>query len=241
MLTPDELRVTREGHRESQFVDAFERYEKVLKKASALDLRRPAAPGRHLAARARPDPREVRRTLPARPGRRVPGHQPRAVRADAPARRQPPQRLRRRRPRPGHLRLARRRHRQHPEVHRRLPRTHRRPPRTQLPLQRQHRRRRSRAHRPQQGTGRQDAVDGTRQGRRHRAPADRDGPRRGNSHRGHRPGRAGHPPADRRALPHQRAVAPGRGHAAPRRDPLPHRRPTSASTNGGRSRTRSPT
>ena len=38
MLTPQELRATEEGYRNAQFVDGFERYEKILHRANALDF-----------------------------------------------------------------------------------------------------------------------------------------------------------------------------------------------------------
>ena len=38
MLTPQELRATEEGYRNAQFVDGFERYEKILHRADALDF-----------------------------------------------------------------------------------------------------------------------------------------------------------------------------------------------------------
>ena len=38
MLTPQELRATEEGYRNAQFVDGFERYEKILRRADALDF-----------------------------------------------------------------------------------------------------------------------------------------------------------------------------------------------------------
>ena len=85
-------------------------------------LRRPAARRRAPAPRAPPRPAGRRRALPPHPGRRVPGHEPPAVRPVAPALRRPRRRLRRRRPRPGHLRLARGRVAEHPELPARLPR-----------------------------------------------------------------------------------------------------------------------
>ena len=38
MLTPQELRATEEGYRNAQFVDGFERYEKILHRADSLDF-----------------------------------------------------------------------------------------------------------------------------------------------------------------------------------------------------------
>ena len=84
-------------------------------------LRRPAAARRQPAV---PEPRgagRARRAIPLHPGRRVPGHQPRPVRDAAGAVGRPPQPRRHRRPRPVDLRLARRRHQQHPAVRVGLP------------------------------------------------------------------------------------------------------------------------
>ena len=74
--------------------------------------------------------------LPAHPGRRVPGHQPRPVRPRLGAGRNAPQPLRRRRSRPVDLRLAPGRHPQHPRLREGLPRRPPDPPRAQLPLDR---------------------------------------------------------------------------------------------------------
>ena len=38
MLTPEQLRTTEEGHRNAQLVECFERYEKILRRAGALDF-----------------------------------------------------------------------------------------------------------------------------------------------------------------------------------------------------------
>ena len=75
-----------------------------------------------------------RQALPLRAGRRVPGHEPaqyELVRAD---RRRAPQRLRRGRRRPVDLRLARRRHQEHPGLPPGLPGRQGRPAADQLPL-----------------------------------------------------------------------------------------------------------
>ena len=115
-------------------------------------LRRPAGaqrrPARELRRRARALAGRVQ--PPAR--RRVPGHEPRAVPHRAPALRRAPQRLRRRRRRPGDLHLARRRHPQHPRLRARLPGRARRAPGAELPLLAAHPRRRQRRHRAQRGT-----------------------------------------------------------------------------------------
>jgi DNA helicase II / ATP-dependent DNA helicase PcrA len=74
-------------------------------------------------------------------GRRVPGHQPRAARADPPPRRRRRQPDRGRRRGPGDLPLARRRARQHPALRGQLPRRHHAQARAQLPLDAEHPRR----------------------------------------------------------------------------------------------------
>ena len=79
-------------------------------------LRRPAAEDRRAVRAVRARAREVRRAVPLRDGRRVPGHQPAAVPADPAARRDPPQSLRRRRSRSVDLQVARRRPAQHPRL-----------------------------------------------------------------------------------------------------------------------------
>ena len=70
-------------------------------------LRRPAAGDGAPAARARGRARALPEALPLRPGRRVPGHEPPAVRDREADRRRAPQRLRGGRRRPVDLRLAR--------------------------------------------------------------------------------------------------------------------------------------
>ena len=113
--------------------------------AQRLRLRRPAAGEPAPVPRA---PRRARRLpapLPLHPGRRVPGHQRRAVPVAAAAGAGLAQHLLRRRRRPVDLRLARRGGRQHPALREGLPRRQGHPPRTQLPLDRPHPRRRRRA------------------------------------------------------------------------------------------------
>ena len=84
--------------------------------------------------------------------------------------RRAPERLRRRRRRPGHLRLARRRRAQHPRLRGALPRRARRQARAELPLARAHPRRRQRGHRE---AHRREVAQGALQrprGRREGAP-----------------------------------------------------------------------
>ena len=72
--------------------------------------------------------------VPVRAGRRVPGHEPRAVPAAPAARRQAPEPDGRRRSRPVDLRLPRRRHPQHSRVREGLPGHAGDPARAELPL-----------------------------------------------------------------------------------------------------------
>ena len=109
----------------------------------------------------RADPRELpgraealAERVPLRDGRRVPGHEPRAVPAAAAARGAPPQHLRRRRPRPVDLRLPRRRHPQHPRVRARLPGDADDRARAELPLHERDPRGRERRHRRTTASGR---------------------------------------------------------------------------------------
>ena len=86
-------------------------------------------------------------------GGRVPGHQPGPERArHAPVRRAP-QHLHRRRHRPVDLRLPGRRHPEHPRVREGLPRRRDHPPGAELPVDRDHPRRRQRRHREQHLAG----------------------------------------------------------------------------------------
>ena len=80
---------------ERKIADVYREYQARLLKAGAMDFddllahHRRAVPAPPRRARALPQP------LPARPGRRVPGHQPRPERARPAPRRRAPQRLRR--------------------------------------------------------------------------------------------------------------------------------------------------
>ena len=84
-------------------------------------LRRPAAEDRRAGGEGRARPRALREPVPLRDGGRVPGHQPPAVHARAPARRAARQHLRRRRSRPVDLQVARRGPEEHPRLRARLP------------------------------------------------------------------------------------------------------------------------
>ena len=115
----------------------------------------------------RPAMRErVTRALRGRARGRVPGHQLRAERAAAPARRRAPQRRRGRRRRPVDLPLPRRVAQEHPRLPGGLPGREGDPARGQLPLQPADPRRRPRGRRAERGAPAEEA-----QGRRPRAPA----------------------------------------------------------------------
>ena len=139
-----------------------------------------AAAGPARGGRALPPP------VPARAGRRVPGHQPRPVR---PGRRAvqagagrgrgtgglPPARaVRGGRRRPVDLRLPRRHHPQHRRVRARLPERHHHPAGAELPLHPDHPRRGQRRHRPQPGPAAEEPVV---RGRRRRARSRASSPR----------------------------------------------------------------
>ncbi len=97
--------------------------------------------------------------VPLHPGRRVPGHLARPVRADQPAGRALRQRLRRGRRRPGRLLVAGRDDPEHPGLRARPPRRAGVPDGAELPLHRQHPGRRERADRAQRPAQAEDAVD----------------------------------------------------------------------------------
>ena len=91
-------------------------------------------------------------------GRRISGHERRAISLAAPARPGLEEPVLRRRRRSIDLRLARRGGRQHPALREGFSRREDRPARVQLPLDRAHSRRRLASDRPQRGPARQDAA-----------------------------------------------------------------------------------
>ena len=190
----------------------------------ARRLRRAAPPGVGGAARAarlaRPVPGAVR--APARG--RVPGHERPSVRVDLAPRGRPGAALHGGRRRPVHLRLARRAHREHPEVRPRLPRRHDLQARGELPLHAQDPRRRQRGHQEQRGSPRQEPPH-VEVGRR----ADlrllglqrpRRGALRGRTHRAG-PGRRLAARRPRGPVPDERPVTGNRGCASHRGGGLP--------------------
>ena len=101
-------------------------------------FRRLAAGVAAVAGRLPGDSRSRQLALPLRDGRRVPGHEPAAVRNHAPAGGTAPQRLRGRRRGPGNLLLAWSGHRQHPRIRDRLSQHQDPAPGAELPLEQEH-------------------------------------------------------------------------------------------------------
>ncbi len=107
VLSADEFAGAAGNLYEQTIAQVYQAYEKRKRAAGALDfddlhLRdRPPVPRAPRGARALPG------ALPLHPDRRVPGHEPGAVPAGQPPGREVPERLRRRRRRPGRLLLAR--------------------------------------------------------------------------------------------------------------------------------------
>ena len=162
-----------------------------LRRADAAHLRADAR--RRAAARALPA------ALPAHPGRRVPGHQPAAVRLAEDVRRPGRQRRRGRRRRPEHLRLPRRQGRQHGRLRARVRGREGHQAGAELPQPQQHPRRRQRPDLAQHAAPRQEPAH---RRRRRRAGAGARGDQR--LRRGAVVRRGG-------------AAAAPRGHAAPAR------------------------
>ena len=109
--------------RQVELAAFYETYQRLLAEAGARRLRRPDPPRPRAAARRAGGARRAARALPLRPGRRVPGHEPRAARAGAPAggRGTGPEHHGGGRRRPGDLPLARRRRREPARVPALLP------------------------------------------------------------------------------------------------------------------------
>ncbi len=108
--------------REERIASLYRRYEERLRRGGRARLRRPAAAASCGSSRRCPRrSRWYRDRLDPRPGRRVPGHQPRAVPHRAAPHRGAPEPLRGRRSRPVGLPLARRRPAQHPRLREGLP------------------------------------------------------------------------------------------------------------------------
>ncbi len=135
-------------------------------------LRRPDRRDRRCAAGLSADRPVLPPTVPAHPRRRVPGHQPRAVRVGPRARR-PRDRGRRAarravrggRRRPVHLRVPRRHHPQHRRLRTRLPQRHNDSAGTELPVYAEHPVGGQLGDLAQQRPPREAAVDRRRRGR----------------------------------------------------------------------------
>ncbi len=138
MLDPQQVYLESADPKTERVAHIYEIYRQELAKSNALDFDDLLL----YAVRVLKSSGEVRerynRRYPLHPGRRVPGHEPPAVRADAHAGRQRAQRLRRRRRGPEHLLVARRRHPQHPGVRAGLSRGAHHPPGAELPLDAEH-------------------------------------------------------------------------------------------------------
>ena len=140
----------------------YDAYQRQLAEDDAVDfddlLMRVVEPVRAASRGARPLPA----ALAADPRRRVPGHEPRPVPHLPRAGREAPQPVRRRRRRPEHLLVARRRPAQHPRLRGRLPGRQGREARAELPLDADDPRRRPRGRQPQRGPQGQEALDRSR-------------------------------------------------------------------------------
>ena len=142
-------------------------------------LRRPDHADRAAVQAASGGPGALPGALPLHPGRRVPGHEPRAVPAGEHAGVAVPQRLRRRRRGSGRVLVARRDDQEHPGLRARLPRRRGLPDGAELPLHAEHPGHRERADRAQRASQAEEPVDRGRQ-RRARGPV----PGRGRARRG---------------------------------------------------------
>ena len=178
--------------------------------------------------RPRRRPGAVELAIPPRFGRRVPGHQRRAVGAGADAHGGAPQRDGGRRPGSVDLQIPRGRLPEPPEVRGGVPRGDHHRHGAELPVEPAHPRRGQRGDRQQRGAPAQAPLDRADRWRAHHAV-----PRRGRARRGRvrrardrSPGRHRALPLRRRRrlLPHQRAEPRDRGDAGARRGAVPRGR-----------------
>ena len=158
---------------------AYRLYEERLAAANATDFGGLLLSVLKLVASGTPARRGDRAALRSRAGRRVPGHQQRAVPAGAPAVAPHEQHHRRRRRGPVDLPLARRRHPQHPRLRERPPGRAGRQAGAKLPLHRQHPGRRQRDHREEHRAAAEAPVHRGGGGRPDRPVRGRDRARRG--------------------------------------------------------------
>ena len=149
-----------------KLVELYAAYDEQCQREGVVDFAELLLRSYELLSQPRAAARALPGALPAHPGRRVPGHQPAAVRVAQAARRaRQNASVRGRRRRPVDLRVPRRQRRQHGGLRARLPHRERDQARAELPLARPHPRRRQRADPPQPPAPRQEAVDRRRQGR----------------------------------------------------------------------------
>ena len=159
MLDPTFLAENAVNHRERTIARLARATRSGSSKAERARLRRPPARGRPAVRRVARRPRVVPGSLALPPRRRVPGHEPAAIPVGPGARREAPQPGGRRRRRPVDLRVARRRHPEHPRLRARLARRDRRQARAELPLDPADPRRRPRGRVAQHRADGQEALD----------------------------------------------------------------------------------
>ena len=164
MRSPGSLRGESWSARGELLAKVYEQYRRTLAGANALDFDDLLLETKKLFETAGAGAAPLRGALPLCHGRRVPGHQRAAVPPHPAPDRRAPQPVRRRRPRPVHLQVARRRPAQHPRLRAGLPRSHGRPPRAELPFDPGHPRRGRRGHPSEPEPPGQAAVDRPRRG-----------------------------------------------------------------------------
>ena len=224
LIGPDEYLSRVESFYDQTVADVYRLYQKRLHDSNAMDFDDLLMLTVEVLERFPEALRALAEGVPVRAGRRVPGHEPRAVPAAPAARRQAPEPDGRRRPRPVDLRIPRRRHPQHPRVRARLPRDPRDPARAELPLDQHDPQRRERRDREQPRAQGEEPLVGARRGAagardRGRGRARRGAVRRRRDRRARGGGLLGR--RGRGLLPDERAVAGAGGRARPPGDRLP--------------------
>ena len=224
LLDAEAYKLKVESFFEQTAADVYGLYEQRLHARQRDGLRRPAVPLREPVRALRGGARPLPAELPARAGRRVPGHQPGPVPLAAAALGGAPQPLRRRRRRPVDLPLSRRRHPQHPRLRGRLPGRPGGQARAELPLHADDPERVQRGDREQPLAQGQVALERARRRRpgaraRARGRARRGALRGVRDRAARRRGRVAR--RGRRLLPDQRPEPRARGHARALRGRLP--------------------
>ena len=166
--TPQDLyQRRRPTRRPSKLAVVYEQYEGRLRQANALDFDDLLLEAVRLLQHDEATREPVQPALRVPDDRRVSGHQPQPVRADAAAHRGPSERVRGGRRGPVDLRLARRRHPQHPRFREGLPERAGHPAGAELPLDQEHPGGGRRGGGAQHGAQGQEALDrGRRRARR---------------------------------------------------------------------------